>query len=68
MGDRGWAQRLSEAERAELEARRGRLRQELRLLEGELRADEMLRLQAEAKARVAAEPGRLRGRWREWVG
>ena len=41
--------RLSEAERVELEARRERLQLELRLIEGELRSDEALRLQGELR-------------------
>ena len=48
--------RLSEAERTELEARREQLRLELRLLEGELRSDEALRVQAEAGVRMSV-PG-----------
>ena len=38
---------------------------ELRLIEGELRTDEALRLQAEARP-VEARP-KLRGGWRDWV-
>ena len=43
--------RLSEAERTELEARRARLQLELRLIEGELRSDEALRVQAAVRRR-----------------
>jgi hypothetical protein len=57
--------RLSEAERVELEARRERLQLELRLIEGELRSDEALRVQAELR-RPDARP-RLRGVWRQWT-
>jgi hypothetical protein len=59
------ARRLSAVGRAELAARRERLQLELRLIEGELRTDEALRLQAEL--RPADERPRLRGGWREWV-
>jgi hypothetical protein len=51
--------RLSEAERVELEARRERLQLELRLIEGELRSDEALRLQGELR-RPDARPTRYR--------
>ena len=61
MGQR----RLSTAGRAELEARREQLQLELRLLEGALRTDEALRLQAEARP-VEARP-KLRGGWLDWV-
>jgi hypothetical protein len=57
--------RLSAEGRAELEARREQLQLELRLIEGELRSDEALRLQAEARP-VEARP-KLRGGWRDWV-
>ena len=59
------ARRLSEADRAELQARRERLQLELRLTEGELRTGEALRVQA--AARPAAERPRLRGEWQKWV-
>jgi hypothetical protein len=59
------ARRLSTAGRAELEARREKLQLELRLIEGELRTDEALRVQAEL--RRGDERPRLRGGWREWV-
>jgi hypothetical protein len=48
-----------------LEARREQLRLELRLIEGELRSDDALRLQAEA--RRPDERPRLRGGWRAWT-
>ena len=38
---------------------------ELRLIEGELRSDEAVRLQAELRS--APERHRLHGRWRDWV-
>jgi len=44
----------------------GRGSWKLRLIEGELRTDEALRLQ-EAACRPADERPRLRGGWREWV-
>ena len=59
------ARRLSEADRAQLEARREQLQLELRLIEGELRTDLALRLQQ--KARSAAERPKLAWRWRDWV-
>ena len=59
------ARRLSEADRAELECRPERLRFELKLIEGELRSDETLRVQAEA--RPEDERHRLAGRWRDWI-
>ena len=43
------ARRLSEADRVQLQARREQLQLELRLIEGELRTDEALRLQAEVR-------------------
>jgi hypothetical protein len=49
----------------ELVERRERLQLELRLVEGELRSDEALRLQE--RVRAAGERPRLRGGWREWV-
>jgi hypothetical protein len=54
------AVRLSVEARAKLEARRERLQFELRLIEGELRTDKALRLQAElrpADERPALPPG-----------
>ena len=58
--------RLSEGgARIELEGRREKLQLELRLIEGELRSDEALRLQD--AARPAEDRGRLRGRWRDWT-
>jgi hypothetical protein len=54
-------------ERAGLERRRVELRVELRLVEAELRSDEALRLQAEARDRAQADRGRLGGRWQDWV-
>jgi hypothetical protein len=57
--------RLSETDREQLQARREQLQLELRLIEGELRSDEALRLQAEL--RRPDERPRLRGGWREWV-
>jgi len=63
--------RLSDAERAELEARRNRLRQELRLTEAELRLDARLRMrdavQRAREAEVGERPGLGTGRWRDWV-
>ena len=44
--------RLSEAERTELEARRAKLALELKLIEGELRSDAVLRV-ARGKSEVA---------------
>jgi hypothetical protein len=58
------ARRLSEAGRLELQERREQLVMELRLIEGELRSDEALRLQSQA--RPAGGVVRLRGRWRDW--
>jgi hypothetical protein len=60
--------RLSEEARAELAARREALRLELAEVEGELRLDEALRLQAEARERWGAgdRPGLAGGRWRQW--
>jgi hypothetical protein len=46
------ARRLSAAERENLEARREQLQLELRLIEGELRTDQALRLQAAERERV----------------
>jgi hypothetical protein len=59
--------RLSAEARVRLERRREELRLELRLVEAELRADEVMRLQDGDRERPALERGRLRGRWREWV-
>ena len=61
--------RLSAEARAELERRLEVLRLELRLVEAELRSDEALRVQAEARERAGAGEarGRLRGDWRDWV-
>jgi hypothetical protein len=56
--------RLSEAERTELEARRARLQLELRLIEGELRSDEALRVQA---AGAAARPSVAGGARAEYL-
>jgi hypothetical protein len=58
--------RLSAGEREALEARREQLQLELRLIEGELRTDEALRLQDRERERAGERP-RLRGGWREWV-
>jgi hypothetical protein len=52
--------RLSAEGRAELEARRERLQLELRLIEGELRTDQALRLQAAARP-VAGRPSVVGG-------
>ena len=46
------ATRLSEAERTELEARRAKLALELKLIEGELRSDAVLRV-ARGRSEVA---------------
>ena len=59
--------RLSEAERAELERRRGRLQLELRLLTATLRSDQALRLQqelrpADARPRLHHSPASM-GAW-----
>jgi hypothetical protein len=48
-----------------LEQRRERLQLELRLIEGELRTDAALRLQA--AGRPADARPRLHGPWRDWV-
>ena len=57
--------RLSAEARAELERRLEALRLELRLVEAELRSDEALRVQAEARERAPDEGrGRLSGGWR----
>jgi hypothetical protein len=56
------ARRLSEADRAQLEARREQLQLELRLIEGELRTDKALRLQQELRPGASAAswaPARL---------
>ena len=56
------ARRLSEADRAQLEARREQLQFELRLIEGELRTDKALRLQQELRPGASAAswaPARL---------
>jgi hypothetical protein len=60
------ARRLSAAGREELEVRRERLQLELRLIEGELRTDEAIRLQVAARGRVP-EGVRPRARWRDWI-
>jgi hypothetical protein len=59
------AARLSEAERTELEGRRARLQLELRLIEGELRTDEVLRVQA--AARPVARPSVVGGARAEYL-
>jgi hypothetical protein len=51
--------RLSAEARVRLERRR----EELRLVEAELRADEVMRLQDGDRERPALERGRLRARW-----
>ena len=56
------ARRLSEADRAQLEARREQLQLGLRLIEGELRTDKALRLQQELRPGTSAAswaPARL---------
>jgi hypothetical protein len=56
------ARRLSEADRAQLEARREQLQLKLRLIEGELRTDKALRLQQELRPGASAAswaPARL---------
>ena len=53
------AQWLSEAERTELEQRRAKLQLELRLIEGEVRSDEALHVQA--AARPVARPSVVGG-------
>jgi hypothetical protein len=56
------ARRLSEADRAQLEARREQLQLGLRLIEGELRTDKALRLQQELRPGASAAswaPARL---------
>jgi hypothetical protein len=58
--------RLRAEERAELELRAERLRTEVRLIEAELRSDEALRLQEEARGRSAGERRLVDGRWRAW--
>jgi hypothetical protein len=57
--------RLSAEARAEMQARREQLQLELKLIEGELRTDEALRLQD--TARRGDERPRLRGGWRNWI-
>jgi hypothetical protein len=57
--------RLSDVERAELEQRRERLQVELLLVTAQLRSDEALRLQQEARPK--AERPRLHGGWRRWI-
>jgi hypothetical protein len=47
-------------------ARREQLQLELRLIEGELRTDEALRLQEEAARERVGERRLVAGRWRAW--
>ena len=54
----GCMKRLTAEERLEL-------RLELRLVRAELRSDEVLRVQAEARERAVETRGRLRGGWRD---
>ena len=60
------ARRLSEAERAELEARRAALVLELKLLTAELRSDAALRVQAEARP-VGRRPSVVSGARAEYL-
>ena len=59
------ARRLSLEDRANLQARRERLLLELKLIEGELRTDDALRVQAEL--RRGDERPQLWGGWRDWI-
>jgi hypothetical protein len=61
--------RLSEGERGELEHRAEQLRLELRLLEAQLRSDEVLRAADKVRRESERDSGRprLAGRWRDWT-
>ena len=59
--------RLSTEERAELEHRREQLQRELRLVQAELRGDDLLRLPDKIRESDRGGERRLDARWRDWT-